>query len=335
MRLCSVATRQPEGQAVRCDIVIATWNAVPMTRTALTSVRDKSGFPYRLVLVDNSDEEEARAYYRAIAASSEFGDTVLIQNDGNLGWLKATNLGLEAAEGEYVCLLNNDVVCGEGWLARCIDLIRREPEIGLVNPRGNERRENAGVSDVNAYARHLATSQRSLYTERAHCSGFCMVMPIRLVKEIGLLDEIFEQGYYEDNDFSYRARALGYRCAQCDDAFVLHLGSQSFKKIPSEQKRLMIERNRKICESRWGKVHRQLLLVNAPDVGADELIAQIRQNRTYLINSRYVPEEVRIFRHQNLQLLSPGPLGKTIGFYWYSFYLSFKKRIDEARIVYK
>jgi hypothetical protein len=96
----------------------------------------------------------------------------------------------------------------------------------------------------------------------------------------------------------------------------------------------MIERNRKICESRWGKVRRQLLLINAPDVCADELIAQIRQNRTYLINSRYVPEKVRVFRHQNLQLLRPGPLGKTIGFYWHNFYLSFKKRIDEARIMY-
>ena len=70
----------------------------------------------------------------------------------------------------------------------------------------------------------LLLLERGQYTERSHCSGFCMVMPIRLVKEIGLLDEIFEHGYYEDNDFSYRARASGYRCAQCDDAFVLALG---------------------------------------------------------------------------------------------------------------
>jgi GT2 family glycosyltransferase len=305
-----------------------------MTRTALKSVRDNAEFPYRLILVDNSDEDECRTSYREMSASSEFGETLLIQNEKNLGWLKATNIGLRVADAEYVCLLNNDVVCGSGWLARCIELMVREPDIGLVNPRGNERRENAQVSDVDTYARTLAVLERGHYTERSHCSGFCMVMPIRLVKEIGLLDEIFEHGYYEDNDFSYRARASGYRCAQCDDAFVLHLGSQSFKKLPSEQKRLMIERNRKICESRWGKVRRQLLLINAPDVGADELIAQIRQNRTYLINSRYVPEQVRVFRHQNLQLLRPGPLGKTIGFFWHSFYLSFKKRIDEARIMY-
>ena len=83
-----------------------------------------------------------------------------------------------------------------------------------------------------------------------------------------------------------------------------------------------------------GKGASAIAIDQCSEVCADELIAQIRQNRTYLIDNRYVPEKVRAFRHQNLQLLRPGPLGKTIGFYWHSFYLSFKKRIDEARIMY-
>ena len=149
-----------------------------MTRTALKSVRDNAEFPYRLILVDNSDEDECRTSYREMSASSEFGETLLIQNEKNLGWLKATNIGLRVADAEYVCLLNNDVVCGSGWLARCIELMVREPDIGLVNPRGNERRENAQVSDVDTYARTLAVLERGRYTERSHCSGFCMVMPI-------------------------------------------------------------------------------------------------------------------------------------------------------------
>lgn len=318
---------------MRCDIIIATWNAVPMTRTALASVRDRSGHPYRLILVDNSDEEEARAHYRAIAASGEFGETLLIQNEGNLGWLKATNLGLKAADGEYVCLLNNDVVCGEGWLARCIDLIRREPEIGLVNPRGNERTENAGVNDIDAYARHLAAAQRGLYTERAHCSGFCLVMPRRVIRDVGLLDEVFAGGYYEDNDFSYRARAAGYRCAQCDDAFVFHLGSQSFGKLPAEEKRALIARNREICETRWGTPPRELLLVDGPGVAAGELIERIRCGRVFLVDSRWLPEEVRRFRHQYFTLLPSSPLGPRLTFRLQGAYLRHKKRIDAAHVL--
>lgn len=318
---------------VRCDIVIATWNAVPMTRTALASVRDKSAHPYRLILVDNSDEEEAREQYRAIAACGEYGETLLIQNEGNLGWLKATNLGLQVADGDYVCLLNNDVVCGDGWLARCIDLIRREPDIGLVNPRGNERLENAEVADVDAYAHHLATSESGRYTERAHCSGFCLVMPRRVVAEVGLLDDIFAGGYYEDNDFSYRARAAGYRCAQCDDAFVFHLGSQSFGKLPVEEKRAMVERNRQICEARWGTPRRELLLVAGPGVAAGEIIERIRQGRVFFVDSPWLPDEVRRFRHQYFTLIPVGRLGPRVTFWLQRAYLRYKKRIDSEGIL--
>lgn len=318
---------------MRCDIVIATWNAVQMTRTALESIQKESCFPYRLILVDNSDEEEARAYFRQISASGEFGETLLIQNDHNIGWLKATNIGLGHVESEYVCLLNNDVICGTEWLSRCIALMQREPDIALVNPRGNERSENKKVGDINNYALKLHVDQDGVYTELPHCSGFCMVAKSRIFNELGLLDEIFDGGYYEDNDISYRARAAGYRAAQCDDAFVFHLGSQSFKKLPTESKRLMIKRNREICEARWGAVRRQLLLVEKDSIDAAELISLVRASRVYLIDSKQIPEQVRHFRHAHLTLLRPGWLGTRWSFLMSWIYLARKARIDEARVL--
>jgi len=55
----------------------------------------------------------------------------------------------------------------------------------------------------------------------------------------------------------------------------------------------------------------------------------------YLVDNRYVPEEVRAFRHQNLRLLHPGLLGDFVCFLWQNIYLARKKRIDEANILYK
>lgn len=315
-----------------CDIVIVTWNAVSMTRTALESIQKEAHFSYRLILVDNSDEEDARAYFRDIAASGEFGETLLIQNEQNIGWLKATNIGLRHLDADYVCLLNNDVICGTAWLSRCIALMEREPDIGLVNPRGNERSENKQVGDINTYASQLASRDNEAYTELSHCSGFCMVVQSRIFDDLGLLDEIFDGGYYEDNDISYRARAAGYRCAQCDDAFVLHLGSQSFKKLPTEQKREMISRNREICVERWGVIRSQLLLVEKPGIKPEYLFKLIRENRVYLVDNEQVPELVRHFRHAHLTLLRPGWLGARCRFLVSWLYLGKKSRIDEARV---
>jgi hypothetical protein len=116
---------------------------------------------------------------------------------------------------------------------------------------------------------------------------------------------------------------------------VLHLVSQSFKKMPVVEKRRMIERNEGICRQRWGARRSQLLLVRKQDVAAEELIALARGHRVYLVDNRYVPEQVRAFRHQNLHLLHPGPLGDVVCFLWQNIYLARKKRIDEAHILYK
>lgn len=318
---------------MRCDIVIATWNAIEMTRAALASIQATANFPYRLILVDNSEESDARAWFRQIAASGEFGETLLIQNERNMGWLKATNIGIQHANAEYICLLNNDVVCGTDWLRRCIQLMECEPDIGLINPRGNERSENRLVKDINSYAEQLAAREGGRYTELPHCSGFCMVVRNKLFRELGLLDEIFEGGYYEDNDFSYRARAAGFRCAQCDDAFVFHLGSQSFNKLPSAEKRRMIERNRRLCADRWGSVRSYLILVDTHDIPANRLIEMVRKERVYLIDTDSVPELVRTFRHQHLTLLRPGILGGRLSFLFLWIYLAYKSRIDEATVI--
>lgn len=320
---------------MRCDIVMATWNAVEMTRKALESIKNESAFPYRLILVDNSEQEEARACYREIALSGEYGETLLIQNERNVGWLKATNIGLRHVDAEYVCLLNNDVICGTDWLRRCVNLIERVPEIGLINPRGNERSENNKVADINAYALKLHREQGGLYTEMDRCSGYCMFARSRLFQEYGLLDEIFDGGYFEDFDFSRRIQSAGLLCAQCDDAFVFHLGSQSFKQVPEGPKRAMHDRNREICYGRWGKPRRIFLRIGdgAADVGY--LHQLIRKNRVYLLENRHVPAEIRAMRHGNLELKHNRWLWEPLYFLLKSWQWAAKKRIDEAVTLYQ
>lgn len=319
----------------RYDIVIATWNAVEMTRDALASVRDKSNFPHRLILVDNSDQEAARESYRQIAASSEFGETLLIQNERNLGWLKATNIGIRHADSEYVCLLNNDVICGVDWLRRCVDLIEREPAVAVVNPRGNERSENARVKDIDVYAQELQLTQSGVYTELDRCSGYCMVTKRALYEHLGLLDEVFDGGYFEDFDFSRRAQSAGHLCAQCDDAFVFHLGSQSFKQVPEGPKRAMHDRNRDICFARWGRPQRIFIRIAAPEPDAESLRALIRKHRVFLLKNKHVPNEILNFRHGNLEFRDVGWLWESLYFWFKSMQWGAKMRIDEARTIYR
>ena len=81
---------------------------------------------------------------------------------------------------------------------------------------------------------------------------FCVAIPRRIIDAIGLLDEEFGRGYFEDLDYSLRVKKAGYRLAITETCFIFHQGSSSFKQIPLEIKVLM-KKNRQLVKSKHGK----------------------------------------------------------------------------------
>jgi GT2 family glycosyltransferase len=62
--------------------------------------------------------------------------------------------------------------------------------------------------------------------------GFCMMMKKEAINKIGLLDENFLIGNFEDDDYCIRLRKAGYKLILCNDTFIHHFGSVSFKNTP-------------------------------------------------------------------------------------------------------
>ena len=62
-------------------------------------------------------------------------------------------------------------------------------------------------------------------------NGYCMYIKRNVINELGLFDDdTFGKGYGEENDFCYRALDHGYTNVLCDDIFIYHKGTQSFKR---------------------------------------------------------------------------------------------------------
>lgn len=317
---------------MHCDLIMAVWNEPNITLTAIKSIHAHSNFKYRLIIIDNASDLATTSMLRRLAISREYGEIEIIRNEQNRGWLKATNQGLAKASGKYVCLINNDVVAGPDWLKNCITTLERLPDAGLANPRGNERSENRRVGNVSAYAHKLAENRRGQYTELDHGCGFCMVIKRELLQKLPALDESYDGGHFEDDDYSRQAQRLGYRCIQCDDAFVLHLGSVSFRKIPEERQRL-IAQNRVLYEKRWGKRSRVLVLCRTPDNG--DILRRARTGDIlYVVSNRYFNEKLLTTPHSNIKFLK-SPLTLVSDRLFFSLqraYLRYKKRIDETWI---
>ena len=103
-------------------IVIPCWNALGFTQQCLATLKEVTRPAYELIVIDNGSNDGTAAYLAGVRDMASVPVTV-ITNTTNVGFPAAINQGLRLARGEYLVLLNNDVVVTDGWLDQLIALV--------------------------------------------------------------------------------------------------------------------------------------------------------------------------------------------------------------------
>ncbi|HEU0265769.1 MAG TPA: glycosyltransferase, partial [Geobacterales bacterium] len=262
------------------SMVILTWNQLDCTKECIESIRRHTPEPYEIVFVDNGSTDGTVKWLRQQV--KENANYRLIENKRNLGFAKGCNQGIEAATGELILLINNDVVVTAGWLAGLKEVLASAPEIGIVGPMTNNISGPQRVQKVAYEGRNgldeYAASFRALYRHRRlplqRIVGFCMLFRRELVQRIGLLDERFGSGNFEDDDFCLRAELAGFRNMVAADVFIHHHGSKSFVGNRLDYGGTIIA-NRSLYDEKWGGVlsasleGKQLLALKALRMSAE------------------------------------------------------------------
>jgi GT2 family glycosyltransferase len=242
----------PRGHAgrPRVSIIIPTFNNLQFTRDCIASIRGSTDIAYETIIVDNGSSDGTAQWARGEGLRA-------IPNPDNLGFPRACNQGIVAADGEYVVLLNNDTCVTPMWLERLIAHAEADRQVGVVGPSTNFaagcQRIPASYStreELLAFASRIAVERAGCAEDTAWLVGLCLLIPRRVVDAIGLLDERFGLGNYEDNDYCLRARIAGYRVVWAQDVFIHHAGHQSFKQLGNAFQRLLSE-NEQRFKRKW------------------------------------------------------------------------------------
>lgn len=246
---------------MKCDIVIPVWNQPSLTADCIDSiVRNTGDVDYRIIIIDNASGDETRKYLDNLKPNPRI---LLVRNNNNLGFVKAANQGMRLSEAPYVCLLNNDTYTTNDWLSEMIKVAENFPGIGLVNPSSNNlgQRPAKGQS-IEGYAETLKKAS-GLFEEIGSAIGFCMLIKREVIEKIGVFDEIYGMGNFEDTDYSRRAVKEGFLCVRACSAYVYHRQGASFgrDKVFDEN----FERNRQIYEFRWGRRRWIAYILNPAD----------------------------------------------------------------------
>lgn len=270
------------------SIVIVAWNQLPYTKLCIESIQKYTDVPYELVLVDNGSTDGTGDYFASLP------NATVIKNPVNLGFAAGCNQGIKAARGDYVLLLNNDTVVSHNWLSNLINCLESSPDIGIVGPVSNYvsgvqliTTHYRSLEEMHEFARQYNRPDPSRWFDTDRLVGFCMLIRRSVIDRIGLLDESFGLGTFEDDDYCLRARQAGFRLVCAGDTFVHHFGSKTFAGNNIDMAQLLAENRAKFCR-KWG--------LETPESGAPverelkEKLEAVLQARAWLACEEVVAE---------------------------------------------
>ena len=225
------------------SIVIVSWNVADHLRDCLLSIQAEStlqpGLETEVVVVDNASKDGTMEML-----AREFLWVKTISNDKNLGFAAACNQGIASTTGDYALVLNPDTILFPGALHRMVEYMRAQPPVGAVGPKllnsdstvqPSRRRFPTlatGLVESTIIQRWFPSLPllRSFYVEDLSDNviqevdwlvGACILLRRQALHNVGGLDERFFM-YFEEVDWFYRAKALGWRAVYLPEAQVIH-----------------------------------------------------------------------------------------------------------------
>ncbi len=233
------------------SIVIPTYNGKPHLEKCLPALRaiDYPLEKVEVIVVDNASSDGTAAFLK-----TKFPWVKLLRQEIN-HYCRANNLGIKAANGEYIALLNNDTKVEKGWLSELVKVIHPNPEIGAVGSKvlllsgrihttGHYEQPNFHWGD-----RGFEEEDKGQYDEIEEIPSLCGVSVLyrrECIDDVGLLDERFV-AYYEDVDMSLRCRKKGWKLVYVPKSVVHHFYNGTAANLQQEGisfTRYYTERNR-------------------------------------------------------------------------------------------
>lgn len=251
-----------EGPRRSVTVVVPVYGDWDSLRDCMESLKKHVDKRHAVLLVNDCGPEVEMLGKHIRRAIEDWPSCAYHRNPQNMGFVKTCNRAvfeLDQTDND-ILLLNSDTIVTEGFLEEMLEVLHLIDRHGVVTPRSNNATlATVPLRPIDAMRREdLAYSKQVYDAVRDHLPrftvvpvgvGFCFLVKRRLIKNFGLLDEVFGLGYNEENDFCLRINKYGYSSVLSNRAFVYHLGNRSFS---VEQKEALNRRNESILFQRHG-----------------------------------------------------------------------------------
>jgi glycosyltransferase involved in cell wall biosynthesis/MoaA/NifB/PqqE/SkfB family radical SAM enzyme len=235
------------------SIIIPTSGRQKNIENCLESIEKHTLESYEIIFVDNGSSKGTLKWLKSCINKNSNYQMVKCSKDANFAGIY--NKGIKASKGEYFLLLSNDVVVTRRWLSNMLQCMKSTPDEGVVGPMSNHSRGlqkvltagNVSLDRMDEFAESFMTKNGHRRISTLSLDGFCLLFRRDLVEEIGLFDEQFDSGGYEDEDFCLRAVLEGHKNYIAGDVYVHQLESR------------VTSKNRKYFNTKWNQTDANVL----------------------------------------------------------------------------
>lgn len=227
------------------------YNGFKDTCELIESLQNKiHSVSYEIIVVDNASRED-----EAVKIQALYPSVITIRSDENKGFSGGNNLGIKAARGQYLFLINNDTYIESDGIAYLIERLESHPEIGAASPKIRfafppQNIQFAGFTPLSPIALRNkgigfgcpddGTFDTPHPTPYLH--GAAMIIKREVIGKAGMMPEIFFL-YYEEIDWSTSMARAGYELWYEPRCTVFHKESQSTGQL-SKLRTYYLTRNR-------------------------------------------------------------------------------------------
>jgi len=225
------------------SIIILSHNDAAFVQPCIDSIKKNTLEKYEITLINNGSNE-----YNTQILNKVKGMKWFFVKSENVGFPAGNNAGIKQAMkdgADYVCLLNADtIIKTKGWLKNLLKVFEEKKDAGMVSAMTNYAANK--WQDIKRFGSKLPGK----ILEADELIFYFVMIPKKVIKEVGLLDERFGYGCSEDTDYSRRVKRAGYKLYVDGNTEIFHHGGKSFKQLPISFTELL-KKNRELLEEKW------------------------------------------------------------------------------------
>ena len=245
----------------KLSVSIINYRTADLTLASLESVRDDmADRNFSVVVVDNASNDGSAEKIEAWIRRAEDSRFQLVRSKVNSGFSAGHNLGFASnPDADFFLVLNSDAMVRSGFFDEILQAAEEQPDFGMFMP---QLENEDGTPQVSCFRFHsvaseflrgvatgpvtkilkryvVATSEPLAPNEIEWASFACILLRGKMVREIGPMDEGYFL-YFEDTEYSLRARRAGWRIRFVPNAHVAHLSGRSgpVGELTAKKKRL-------------------------------------------------------------------------------------------------